>query len=438
MNNYLIKNAKIVSSKSIDDADILISNGRIEKIAQGLHPGNAEIIEAGGLFALPGVTDPQVHFRDPGLTHKEDLRTGSRAAAAGGVTSFYEMPNTIPATTTRALMAEKKKIASDKCIVNYNFFIGATPNNLEELNSVENVTGIKIFMGSSTGDLLVSNEKDLDRIFGTGSKLIAVHSEDDEVINRNKKLFAKSVNFDDHRKIRSSEAAMKSTQLAVRLSLKYRRRLHILHLTTQEEAEFLNEFRNSSTISSEVCPQHLLLNGPDIYDKFGALAQMNPPIRSERHSKALWKALREGVIKCIATDHAPHTLEEKSVPFGKAPSGMPGVETSLPLMLNEVNKGNCSLQEVVKWMCENPVLLYRAQNKGFIKEGFDADITLVDNKLTKIVDNKKLQTKSGWCVYEGMKITGWPVMTIVNGNIVYHEGIIYEDIKGKEVLINEF
>ncbi len=394
------------------------------------------VIEAKGLHLLPGAIDPQVHFRDPGMEWKEDLASGSRAAAAGGVTGFLEMPNTSPPTVTAELMAAKKQIAAAKCIVNYNFFIGATPDNLEELNSVRNVCGIKIFMGASTGSLLVDKLADLDRIFGHGRRLIAVHAEDEALIRENKARYGASVTIQDHALIRSPEVALRATRTAVELSRKYNRRLHILHMTTQEEAEYLATAKAGIPISAEVCPQHFLLHAPEIYAKLGTYAQMNPPLREARHGEALWKALKSGVIDCIATDHAPHTREEKDKGYPNSPSGMPGVETSLPLMLNRVNQGLCSLEEVVRWMCAGPARLYGIRNKGRIEKGFDADLVLVDMAKEKTIENGKLQTKVNWSPYDGWKTKGWPVMTLVNGNIVFRDGELFTDIKGREMLID--
>lgn len=431
----LIKNARCVSSEGIVQQDVLIGNGKIEKTGTVKESNAEKIIDGSHLHLLPGALDPQVHFRDPGLTWKEDLRTGSMAAAAGGVTSFFDMPNTKPSIISVEAMTEKKKMAAEKCVVNYNFFIGATEDNLDVLNGVENVCGIKIFMGSSTGDLLVSDPKALDHIFGNGSRLIAVHAEDDEIINAAAEKFKTSTDFNDHQFVRPPEAALKATTLAVELSIKYQRRLHILHLTTKEEVDFLRVNKSKGPISVEVCPQHFLLSAPFIYEKIGAYAQMNPPLRGMEHGKGLWNGLVEGVIDCIATDHAPHTHEEKANPFGSAPSGMPGVETSLPLMLDRANRGLCSLEDVVKWMCEKPVELYRVQNKGYIKEGYDADIVLVDMGKQKTIENGKLWTKVNWSPYNGWTTTGWPEITIVNGNIVYQDGEIDESVKGREILI---
>ncbi len=431
----LIKNVRCVSSRGIITQDVLLESGKISRLGKIADKFGGHIMEAGHLFLLPGVLDPQVHFRDPGMLWKEDLRTGSMAAAAGGVTSFFDMPNTKPSTISIEAMSERKRVASEKCVVNYNFFIGATNTNLDVLNQVDNVPGIKIFMGSSTGDLLVSAVRDLDEIFGNGSRLIAVHAEDDDIINAAKLIYNNSKDFNHHQFVRPPEAALKATTLAVELAIKYQRRLHILHLTTLDEVRYLEIQKSKAPISAEVCPQHLLLSAPSVYEKLGSYAQMNPPIRDITHSEALWQGLLNGTIDCIATDHAPHTHEEKAKPFGQAPSGMPGVETSLPLMLDRANRGLCKLEDVVKWMCEKPVELYKVENKGYIREGFDADLVLVDMGRQKTIENGKLMTKVNWSPYDGWTTQGWPVTTIVNGNVVFNDGAIDESVKGSEIII---
>ena len=432
----LIKNARCVSSTGIIKQDVLLSGGKIAQLGKVNESAAEQVIDGTRLYLLPGALDPQVHFRDPGLTWKEDLRTGSMAAASGGVTSFFDMPNTNPSTITVAGMTERKKNAAEKCVVNYNFFIGATNTNLDILNNVKNVPGIKIFMGSSTGDLLVSDTKDLDHIFGNGSRLIAVHAEDDDIINAAKEIYKNSTDFNHHQFVRPADAALKATTLAVELSIKYQRRLHILHMTTLDEVRYLEIQKSKAPISAEVCPQHFLLSAPHVYQKLGAYAQMNPPIRDKDHGEALWDGLVNGVIDCIATDHAPHTHEEKANPFGKAPSGMPGVETSLPMLLDRANRGLCKIEDVVKWMCEKPVELYKVNNKGYIREGYDADLVLVDMGKKRSIENGKLWTKVNWSPYDGWTTQGWPVTTIVNGHVVFQDGEIDESVKGQEVIID--
>ena len=328
-----IRNADVVLPGNVQKTDVSVINGVINTIGSEI-PEVGEVIDAEGLFLIPGIIDPQVHFREPGADHKEDLHSGSCAAAAGGVTSFLDMPNNNPPVTTIKRMVEKKQLAAEKSVVNYGFFIGATPDNLEELNAVENVCGIKIFMGASTGDLLVDDPDILESIFANGKKLIAVHAEDESILQENRRLMKGIDDVRVHSRIRDESAALSATKLAVRLSLKYLRRLHILHLTTEEECDFLRTLPREHHISTEVCPQHLVLTSPECYEHLGTKAQMNPPIRSKRHTVALWQALKDGIIDCIATDHAPHTLAEKNQPYGMSPSGMPGVETSLALMLD--------------------------------------------------------------------------------------------------------
>ena len=427
-----IRNADVVLPGNVKRTDVSVINGVINAIGSEI-PEVGEVIDAEGLFLIPGIIDPQVHFREPGADHKEDLHSGSCAAAAGGVTSFLDMPNNNPPVTTIKLMAEKKQLAAEKSVVNYGFFIGATPDNLEELNAVENVCGIKIFMGASTGDLLVDDPDILEIIFANGKKLIAVHAEDESILQENRKLMKGINDVRVHSRVRDESAALSATKLAVRLSLKYLRRLHILHLTTEEECDFLRTLPREHHISTEVCPQHLVLTSPECYEHLGTKAQMNPPIRSKRHTVALWQALKDGIIDCIATDHAPHTLSEKNQPYGRSPSGMPGVETSLPLMLDRVNKDLCTLPEVVYWMSESPAKLYKMHGKGRIEVGQDADLALIDMSLKKKIINGELHTRVNWSPFDGVELQGWTVRTIVNGQTVFLNGEVNKSVRGKEI-----
>jgi dihydroorotase len=422
LTSLLIRGAETVTSSGVELADVLIVDGKISRIGNLPSRSAGKTIEARGLTLMPGVIDPHVHFREPGQTWKEDLESGSRAAAAGGVTAFLDMPNNDPPVTTVERLREKFVRAAAKCHVDFGFFFGATPDNLEEIPKAIEACGVKIFMGSSTGSLLVHRREDLERIFASGRKLIAVHAEDEDAVRANRAAWGDSATLLDHPRIRSVETALKATRLAVELSKRHRRRLHILHLTTQEEVEFLAREKTPGVISTEVCPQHFLLRHPEAYESLGTLAQMNPPIRETRHGEALWKALQSGVIDCLATDHAPHTLEEKARPYPQSPSGMPGVETLLPVMLNRVNQGLCSLSDLARWMCEGPARLYGMAGKGSIKAGYDADLVLVDMKAERTVRNGHLQTKVNWSPYHGWNLKGWPVMTLVRGNIVYQEG----------------
>jgi dihydroorotase len=434
MPSLLIRNAQVVTPEGITPADVRVEDGKIAEIAPGLEPrAGEEQVDATGLHLMPGVIDPQCHFREPGNTHKEDLESGSRAAAAGGVTAFLDMPNTNPPGVTAADIRAKYALAGTKCHVDFGFFIGATPDNLEELNSIPEACGIKVFMGSSTGTLLVSERPDLDRIFGNGRKLIAVHAEDDAMIKENAARLGDKATLQDHPFVRSPEAALKATKLAVELSKKYNRRLHILHLTTEEEADFLREEKVEGLISVEVCPQHFLLIAPQIYDALGTYAQMNPPLREARHGKALWQALKDGVIDCTATDHAPHTREEKDKGYPKAPAGMPGVETLFPLMLNRVSQGLCTLPDLARWMSEGPARLYGMKGKGRIAVGNDADFAFVDMNATRTFRNGEMQTKVNWTPYHGWTVKGVPVMTMVRGRFVFKDGKFNEPGWGEPI-----
>ncbi len=410
--------------------DVRIEGDKITQIASEIVPTETDkIIDATGLTLLPGVIDPQVHFREPGLEHKEDLFTASLACARGGVTSFLEMPNTKPLTSTKAALDDKLQRAASKSLVNYGFFIGATAENLEDLRSAEPVCGIKIFMGSSHGALLVSTEAEIEPIFAVGKRLIAGQAEDQARILERRKQFAGISDPAIHSQIQDEQAALNATKLALKLSKKYQRRLHILHLSTGIEAELLRHDK-PSWVTAEVTPQHLLLN-TEAYSKIGTLAQMNPPLRSPENNEILWQALLDGVIDFIATDHAPHTLEEKAQPYPKSPSGMPGVETSLALMLTQAKAGKCTVAQVSNWMSTAVAKAYGIPNKGAIAVGYDADLILVDLNNYRPVLREELKTKCGWSPFEGWDLTGWTQVTIVGGQIVYERGEFNTEVRGK-------
>jgi dihydroorotase len=437
--------------------DVYIQDGKIAAIAENLDPNNLspdtqplQIIDATGLTLMAGAIDPQVHFREPGLEHKEDLRSASHACAKGGVTSFLEMPNTRPLTITQAALDDKLSRAASKCVVNYGFFIGATGEVLPDLLSANPTCGIKIFMGSMHGALLVDQEEVLDRIFSQGDRLIAVHAEDQARIAQRRIEFAESTDPAKHSLIQDNQAALNATMLAVKLANKYHRRLHILHMSTGEEAEFLRA-NKPEWVTAEVTPQHLLMN-IGAYEKIGSLAQMNPPLRSPRDQEILWQALLDGVIDFIATDHAPHTLAEKGLITSQdmqiaepekssantvllepanVPSGMPGVETSMPLMLTEAMKGRCTVHQVSQWMSSNVAKAYKIANKGEIRIGWDADLVLVDLQTYKPVRNEDLLTKCGWSSFAGWELTGWAVTTIVGGQVVFADGKVNADVRGQ-------
>jgi len=409
--------------------DVQICDGKIVKVAAEIVESGDREIDATGLTLLPGVIDPQVHFREPGLEHKEDLFTASCACAKGGVTSFLEMPNTRPLTTTQAALDDKLRRASEKCLVNYGFFIGATAEILPDLLNANPTPGIKVFMGSMHGDLLMDDAANLEAVFAKGDRLIAVHAEDQARINQRRQEFAGVTDIAVHSQIQDNQAALLATQLAVKLSKKYQRRLHILHLSTGEEAEFLRESK-PSWVTAEVTPQHLLLN-TSAYETIGSFAQMNPPLREPRDNEILWQALRDGVIDFIATDHAPHTLAEKAQTYPNTPSGMPGVETSLPLMLTQAVEGRCTVAQVANWMSTAVAKAYKIPNKGKITQGFDADLVLVDLEKYRPVVREEMASKCGWSPFEGWNLTGWPVVTIGGGKVVFENGKLDTNVRGE-------
>ncbi|GET38357.1 dihydroorotase [Microseira wollei] len=428
--SLLIRHARIL----LPDAgylvgDVLVRSRTIVEVAREVSATADKEIDAKGLTLLPGVIDPQVHFREPGLEHKEDLFTASCACAKGGVTSFLEMPNTRPLTTTQAALDDKLQRASQKSLVNYGFFIGATAENLPDLVEANPTCGIKIFMGSMHGALLVDRETALEAIFANGKRLIAVHAEDQARINQRRQEFAGISEPAIHSQIQDNQAALNATKLALELSKKYQRRLHILHMSTAEEAELMRRDK-PLWVTCEVTPQHLLLN-TDAYEKIGTLAQMNPPLRSHHDNEVLWQALLDGVIDFIATDHAPHTLEEKAQPYPNSPSGMPGVETSLPLMLTQAMQGKCTVAQVANWMSTAVAKGYGIPKKGAIAVGYDADLVLVDLNNYRPVLREELQTKCGWSPFEGWNLTGWPVYTIVGGQVVYERGKLNTEVRGQ-------
>ncbi|BCX09414.1 dihydroorotase [Fischerella thermalis CCMEE 5330] len=430
--SLLIRRARIIlPDGEFMIGDVLTRDRFIVEVAPEISTDQTSVreIDAEGLTLLPGVIDPQVHFREPGLEHKEDLFTATCACAKGGVTSFLEMPNTRPLTTTQQALDDKLQRAQNKCLVNYGFFIGATAENLPDLLLANPTPGIKIFMGSMHGQLLVDQQEVLEAIFAKGKRLIAVHAEDQARINQRRQEFAGIHDVAVHSQIQDNQAALLATQQVLKLSEKYQRRLHILHMSTAEEAELLRQHK-PSWVTAEVTPQHLFLN-TSAYEKIGTLAQMNPPLRSPHDNEVLWQALHDGVIDFIATDHAPHTLEEKAQPYPNSPSGMPGVETSLPLMLTATAQGRCTVTQVVNWMSTAVAKAYGIPNKGAIAPGYDADLVLVDLQTYRPVLREEILSKCGWSPFEGWNLTGWPAYTIVGGELVYEKGKLHTQVRGQ-------
>jgi dihydroorotase len=426
----LIKNAQVVLPDAIEPVSVVVEGARIADIDPASQLAVDEVIDAGGLHLLPGVVDDQVHFREPGLTHKEDLATASRACAKGGVTTFLEMPNTVPAATTQARLDEKLALAAQKSLVNYGFYIGATADNVDELKQAHRTPGIKIFIGSSTGDLLVDEQAALERIFAHTTLPICAHCEDESTVRANAARLAGSHDVADHSRIRDHQAALIATRRAIDLAHRHKHRFHVLHVSTGAETELLADHRN--LITGEACPHHLLLNVDD-YARLGTLAQMNPSLKTADDNRQLWQALANGRLQVIATDHAPHTLDEKRRAYPDSPSGIPAVENSLALIINEVHQGRCTLQQVVHWMCDAPARVWDMVGKGRIAVGYDADLVLVDLNRSDEIRNENQLTKSGWSPWHGVRLTGWPVRTWVMGREVYRDGKLGDDRRGQEV-----
>ncbi len=426
----MIKNANVVLPNSIERVAVVIENSTIADIDPAPQLQVDETIDAAGMHLIPGVIDDQVHFRDPGLTHKEDLTTASRACAKGGVTSFLEMPNTVPATIAQQLLEEKLALAAGKSLVNYGFYIGATPTNLAELKNAHRTPGIKIFIGSSTGDLLVDEQAALEQIFAETTLPLTAHCEDETTVRANAARLAGTTDVADHSRIRNHEAALIATRRALDLAYRHNHRFHVLHVSTGAETDLLADHRG--IITAEACPHHLLFNTTD-YARLGTLVQMNPSIKTAADNEQLWNALLDGRIQVIATDHAPHTLEEKRKPYPASPSGLPAVENSLALMLNEVNRGRCTLMHVVEWMCDAPARVWDMVGKGRIEPGYDADLVLVDMQRTAEIRNENQVTKCGWTPWHGTTLTGWPVRTWVMGQEVFRDGMFQENARGHEI-----
>jgi dihydroorotase len=411
----LIQGAKVVTPNGIIESDVLMEDETISAIGTDLGDAD-EVIDASGKHLIPGVIDDQVHFREPGLTEKEDLAHATRACAKGGVTSFLEMPNTIPNTTSVKALHEKLEMASSKCIVNYGFYIGATPDNVEELKQAKRTPGIKIFIGSSTGNLLVDEQAALEKIFAETSLTICAHCEDETTVRANAAKYADSTDVADHSKVRDHEAALIATKRAIDLAQRHNHRFHVLHVSTAAEVDVIAEA--GDLITAEVCPHHLFFN-IDHYKSLGSFVKMNPSIKTAADNEGLWKGLLNGSIGVIATDHAPHTIAEKEQPYPKCPSGLPAVENYLALMLNEVNNGRFTIEQLVSWMCEAPAKVWDIKNKGRIEVGYNADLVLVDMDLEREILNEDQQTKCGWSPWHGTKLKGWAVQTFVMGQEVY-------------------
>jgi dihydroorotase len=426
----LIRNATVVFPGESARSNVLFSSGRIASIDAPATTSADEIIDAEGLVLFPGLIDDQVHFREPGLTHKEDLAHASAACAAGGVTSFLEMPNTKPAATTQARIEEKYALAAAKSIVNHGFYIGATPNNVEDLKQATGVPGIKIFIGSSTGDLLVDDQDALERIFAETHLPICAHCEDEATVRANQARLGPNLRIEDHSRIRDPQAAMIATRRALDLAIRHRHRFHVLHVSTVDEVPLLEPHHD--LITAEVCPHHWHFSTED-YARLGSLIQMNPSIKSRRDCEGLWQALVDGRIQVVATDHAPHTLEEKALPYPQSPSGLPAVENYFALLLDRARRGLCSWSQIASWTSDAPARVWGLVGKGRIAVGYDADAVLVDPNLSRRIENEKQWTKSKWSPWHGETLCGWPVRTWCSGRTVYRDGRVDASSPGRRL-----
>ena len=444
MNYILIKNANLVNENSVFKGNILIENTLIKQIAKNIYPPiSAKIIDAKGKYLLPGIIDDQVHFREPGLTHKADIATESKAAIAGGITSFIEMPNTVPQAVTQELLEDKFKIASKTSYANYSFMFGGTNDNLDEVlkTNHRNVAGIKLFLGSSTGNMLIDNKAVLEKIFSSTKMLIAVHCEDEATVKKNteryKEIYGDDIPMKLHPIIRSEEACCLSSSKAIELAKKTGARLHVFHLSTEKETHL---FRNDipleeKQITAEVCVHHLWFTDAD-YDKKGTLIKWNPAVKTAKDRAGLWEALLDDRIDIIATDHAPHTLEEKNNVYTKAPSGGPLVQHALNTVLEKVKDKTISIEKVVEKMCHNPAKIFQIEKRGFIREGYFADMVLVDINKSYTVSKDNILYKCGWSPFEGTEFSSTITHTFVNGNLMYDNGKFNESDKGERLLFD--
>ncbi|WP_128548563.1 dihydroorotase [Larkinella soli] len=442
MSTILIRNARLVNEGTVRETDVFCKDGLIEKIGSA-GTGADTVIDAQGRYLLPGVIDDQVHFREPGLTHKATIRTEARAAVAGGVTTFMEMPNTVPNALTQELLAQKYDIAAQTSPANYSFFMGVSNDNLEEVLKTDprTVCGIKIFMGSSTGNMLVDNTNVLEEVFRQSPMLIATHCEDEATVRadaaRYRQEYGENAPARIHPLVRSEEACLKSSTLAVALAKKHNTRLHILHISTADE---LALFRNDvplkeKRITAEVCVHHLWFDADD-YDRLGNRIKCNPAIKAPHHKPQLWEALLDDRLDIVATDHAPHTWEEKQQPYWQAPSGLPLVQHSLLLMLENVYRGKLTIEKLVEKMCHAPADCFQIDRRGYAREGYWADLVLVDTARTTTVAKENILYKCGWSPLEGTGLHGAVTHTIVSGRLAWENGRFDESVKGRRLEFN--
>ncbi|MBA2481696.1 MAG: dihydroorotase [Planctomycetes bacterium] len=437
--DLIVSGGTVVSHSGRAIADVGIRNGRFAAIGDLRAAIARERIEARGLHVLPGVIDSQVHFREPGLEHKEDLASGTAGAALGGVVALFEMPNTKPSMTTAEGLADKLARARGRAWVDHAFYMGGTAENAAELATLERLPGccgVKVFMGSSTGSLLVEDDVHLDRILSSITRRMAVHCEDEARLKERRSVIpATGATVHLHPHWRDEITALRATERLLRIARQRRKRVHVLHVSTAEEMDLLRANKDLATV--EVLPNHLTLVAPECYDRLGTYAQMNPPIRDERHRAALWAAIADGTVDVLGTDHAPHTRAEKDAAYPASPSGMPGVQTFVPVMLDHVAKGRLTLERFVDLTSAGPQRIFGIAGKGRIAAGYDADLTIVDLAATRTIRNQDMATKVGWTPFDGMNVTGWPVMTVIRGTTVMRDGALIGSAAGTVMRFGE-
>ncbi|AJC16552.1 dihydroorotase [Pandoraea sputorum] len=433
--DLLITGATVMTPNGAERVDVACRDGRVVAIGELAGTWSAQtVLDARGLHVLPGVIDSQVHFREPGLEHKENLEAGTRGAVLGGVTAVFEMPNTHPLTLDAAQLQAKLDAASGRAWCDYAFYIGGSASNAEQLSTLENLpgcAGVKVFMGSSFGDLLVDDERALRRIVRHGRRRMAVHAEDDRRLRERKSIVEQSGDVTDHHVWRDVESALMATRSIVNIAAETGRRIHVLHVSTAEEIAYLAQHKHR--VSVEVTPHHLTMHAPECYETLGSLAQMNPPVRERRHQRALWEGIREGVVDVIGSDHAPHTLEEKAKPYPQSPSGMTGVQTLLPTMLDHVSAGRLSLQRLVDLTSAGPARIFGIEGKGRIALGYDADFSIVDLSARRVIRNAWIASVCGWTPYDGKSVTGWPIHTVIRGKCVVRDEALVGDPEGAPI-----
>lgn len=427
--DLIIENSQVYTPNGLEALDVGILKGKIVALEPSLLAWpTKKRLDAKGLTTLPGVIDTQVHFREPGLTHKEDLESGTRGAVAGGVTSIFEMPNTNPSTTTQEAMQAKLDRAAETAWCNYAFYVGSSAENIEalpELEQMAGVCGVKLFMGASTGNLLVRDDATISKVLSHGKRRMAIHAEDDFRLEERKAWLHEQADLHPrlHPEWRDAQSALLATQRITRLARQARRPIHVLHITTADEMPYLATQKDICTV--EVTPQHLTLNNED-YERWGSLAQMNPPIRSRQHQEALWWGVQRGIVDVIGSDHAPHTREEKAKPYPQSPAGMTGVQTLVPLLLDHLNAGRLNLQRFVDLTSAGAARIFNLKGKGRIALGYDADFTVVDLKAKRVITDAWIESKVGWSPYDNKSVTGWPIFTIIHGRLVMAEGALLE------------